>query len=167
MNSVAQLCRTIFFIPVLFVLAMAVSPSAVLAQSATQQSEMMELWRPGEPGQRMRIQGRVTSIDGTPLSDVTVRVRHADSEGLDWSYYQGTAVTNGKGLYQFGSVVPGNSHRLSHVHVYVNHDGYQYLETEFYSKASQDDPNTIFLESATVNDETIKFGRFDIVLLPY
>lgn len=170
MHVVAQFCRSCFSFGAVFVLALLVAPADLQAQTAGQQSETTELWRPGEPGQRMRIRGRVTSIDGTPLPEVSVRVRHSDSEGLDWSYYQGIAVTNSKGAYQFGSVIPGNSHRLSHVHVYVNHDGYRYLETEFYfrddPKAAQDDPNSIILEAATVNNETIMFGRFDIVLLP-
>ena len=170
MNFVAQFCRTFVSFGAVIVLALIVAPADGLAQSSAQQSETTELWRAGEPGQRMRIRGRVTSIDGTPLPNVSVRVRHADSEGLDWSYYQGIAVTNSKGAYQFGSVIPGNSHRLSHVHVYVNHDGYRFLETEFYfkddPKSAKDDPNSIILEAATVNDETIMFGRFDIVLLP-
>lgn len=170
MKFVAQFCRTFFLLVFASAASLTIVPVSVQAQSTAQQSETTELWRPGEPGQRMRIRGRVTSIDGTPLANVPVRVRHADSEGLDWSYYQGIAVTNSKGDYQFGSVVPGNSHRLSHVHVYVNHDGYRYLETEFYfkddPKAAKDDPNSINLEAATVNDETIMFGRFDIMLLP-
>ena len=74
-------------------------------------------------------------------------------------------------MYQFGSVIPGNSHRLSHVHVVVDHEGYQYLDTEFYfrddPKADENHPNSIFLEAGTVNDETMMFGRFDITLIPY
>ena len=169
MNFVAQYCRAIIY----FIITLVVVPGfgVAHAQSDARKQEMLELWSPGEPGQRMRIRGRVTSIDGTPLPDVSVRVRHADSEGLDWSYYQGTAVTNGKGAYQFGSVIPGNSHRLSHVHVYVNHAGYQFLETEFYfkddPKAAKDDPNTIFLEAGTIDEETMMFGRFDIILIPH
>ena len=170
MKNVAQLCRA--FVSFLAVIAAipGLIPLDVQAQSAENKSEMIELWRPGDRGQRMRVRGRVTSIDGTPLANVSVRVRHADSEGLDWSYYLGEAITNSKGVYQFGSVIPGNSHRLSHVHVYVDHDGYQFLETEFYfkddPKAAKDDPNAIFLESGTVNDETMMFGRFDVQLIP-
>ena len=170
MNYVAQYCRASVFFTMALVIGLFSSPEPVLAQSETAKSEMLELWSPGEPGQRMRIRGRVTSIDGTPLPDVAVRFRHADSEGYDFSYYQGTVHTNSKGAYQFGSVIPGNSHRLSHVHVYVIQGGYQYLETEFYfkddPKAAKDDPNAIFLEAGTVNEETMMFGRFDIVLVP-
>ncbi len=170
MNFVARLCRIIVLLAV-FAIGLPVAGSGIAqAQSAQQAPAMTELWSPGESGQRMRIRGRVTSIDGTPLPEVAVRVRHADAEGMNWSYYLGEAFTNTKGIYQFGSVIPGNSHRLSHVHVYVDHNGYEYLETEFYfkqdPKASPDDPNTIFLEEGTVNGETMMFGRFDIVLIP-
>ena len=140
------------------------------AESGSGKPKMVDLWQPGDSGQRMRIRGRVTSIDGSPLANVVIGIRHADSEGLDWSYHQGNVITNEKGLYQFGSVIPGNSHRLSHVHVTVYHDGFEYLDTEFYfkhdPKADEYHPNAIFLEEGTVNDETMMFGRFDITLVP-
>ena len=131
---------------------------------------MLELWQPGDSGQRMRIRGRVTSSDGSPLPFVEIRVRHADSEGQDWSYHHGVVTTNDKGVYQFGSVIPGNSHRLSHVHVYVSHAGYRYLDTEFYfkddPKVTPGNPNAIFLEEGNVGGEKMMFGRYDITLVP-
>ena len=118
----------------------------------------------------MRIRGRVTSTDGSPIPDVAIRVRHADSEGIDWSYHLGELATNERGVYQFGSVIPGNSHRLSHVHIYVSHPDYQYLETEFYfkddPKANPDNPNTIFLEEGNLDGEKMMYGRWDITLTP-
>ncbi len=140
------------------------------AETASAKPKMVDLWQPGDSGQRMRIRGRVTSIDGSPVPYAVIGIRHADSEGLDWSYHQGDVIANEKGLYQFGSVIPGNSHRLSHVHVTVYQDGYEYLDTEFYfkhdPKANEHHPNAIFLEEGTVNDETMMFGRFDIMLVP-
>ncbi len=145
-------------------------PESVHAESADGKPRMVDLWQPGDSGQRMRIRGRVTSIDGSPVPNVVIGIRHADSEGLDWSYHQGDVFANDKGLYQFGSVIPGNSHRLSHVHVTVYQEGYEYLDTEFYFKhdprADETHPNAIFLEEGTVNGETMMFGRFDIMLVP-
>lgn len=133
-------------------------------------SQMLELWSPGDSGQRMRIRGRVTSADGKPLANVRIRFRHADSEGQDRSYHQGELTTNEKGIYQFGSVIPGNSHRLSHVHVYISHPGFHYVDTEFHfkddPKASPDDENAIFLEEGTVDDKKMMYGRWDITLNP-
>ncbi|NCF37834.1 MAG: hypothetical protein GWP56_15885, partial [Gammaproteobacteria bacterium] len=52
----------------------------------------------------------------------------------------------------------------------VDHDGYQYLDTEFYfkddPKADSEHPNAIFLEAGTVEGETMMYGRFDITLIP-
>ena len=139
-------------------------------QDSRDKSQMLELWSPGDSGQRMRIRGRVTNVDGSPLPDVRIRVRHADSEGINRSYYQGEVITNNRGVYQFGSAIPGNSHRLSHVHVYISHPGFQYVDTEFHfkddPKASPDDPNAIFLEAGDVNGEKMMYGRWDITLTP-
>jgi len=145
-------------------------PGPVNGQSSSDRPTLVDLWKPGDGGQRMRIRGRVTSLDGRPVPNVVIRFRHADSEGIDWSYHLGDVIANEKGVYQFGSVIPGNSHRLSHVHVTVDHDGYEYLETEFYfkddPKADEDDPNAIFLEAGTVDGETMMYGRYDITLVP-
>ncbi|MDH3763303.1 MAG: hypothetical protein OEU50_20200 [Gammaproteobacteria bacterium] len=141
------------------------------AQSDSVKPQMVDLWSPGDSGQRMRIRGRVTSLDGTPIPNVVIGIRHADSEGNDWSYHQGAVTANEKGVYQFGSVIPGNSHRLSHVHVTVSHEGFQYLDTEFYfkhdPKAEENHPNAIFLEEGSVDGETLMFGRYNIMLVPH
>lgn len=163
-------CRQISAYLLCLILLGLVLPGTVSAESHNGKPEMVDLWEPGDSGQRMRIRGRVTSIVGRPIPNVVIGFRHADSEGIDWSYHQGEVVANEKGLYQFGSVIPGNSHRLSHVHVTVYHDGYQYLDTEFYfkhdPKADEDDPNAIFLEAGTVDGETMMYGRYDITLIP-
>ena len=157
----------VLFCMILFGLSL---PGPVGAESHDGKPKMVDLWSPGDSGQRMRIRGRVTSIDGRPVPNVEIDIRHADSEGYDWRYHQGRVSANEKGSYQFGSVIPGNSHRLSHVHVTVDHDGYQYLETEFYfkhdPKVDEGNPNAIFLEEGTVDGETMMFGRYDITLIP-
>lgn len=140
------------------------------ADAGQEKSQMLELWTEGDKGQRMRIRGRVTGQDGKPLANVKIRFRHADADGLNRSYHEGELTTNDRGVYQFGSVIPGNNHRLSHVHVYISHPGFQYLETEFYfkedPKANPDDPNAIFLEEGTFNEIIMKYGRWDVTLTP-
>ena len=140
--------------------------------SSTEQgkSQMLELWKSGDSGQRMRIRGRVTNTDGSPIPNVHIRLRHADSEGVNRSYFRGELFTNDRGVYQFGSVIPGNEHRLSHVHVLISHPDYKVLDTEFYfksdPKANPDDPNAIFLEEGNANGEKLMYGRWDITLTP-
>ncbi|MBX2879668.1 MAG: carboxypeptidase regulatory-like domain-containing protein, partial [Granulosicoccus sp.] len=162
---------------IILTLAAAMSSFAVAQDKETnegnpQKQQMLELWKPGDSGQRMRIRGRVTDANGQPLPNVRIRFRHADSEGINRSYHQGELETNERGIYQFGSVIPGNSHRLSHVHVYISHPGFQYLDTEFYfkddPKANADDPNAIFLEEGNSDDNGGKmmYGRWDVALTP-
>ncbi len=134
--------------------------------------KLVDFWRPGDAGQRMNIRGRVTSLDGTPLAGIPISIRQANGDGDYTQRYRTTLLSDAKGRYQFGSVVPGNYYGVKHVHIEVYHDGYEYFDTEILFKG---DPNldgytdaeqAIFLEESTVNGETILFGRFDIVLVP-
>ena len=139
---------------------------------STQKTRLVDFWRPGDAGERMNIRGRVTSLDGTPLPGIQISIRQADGTGEYTDRYRGVLTTDAKGRYQFGTVVPGNYTGARHVHVTVYEPGWEYYDTSILFK---DDPNqqshyqggtAIFLEESTVNGETIKFGRFDIVLTP-
>lgn len=176
-KSIRPVWYALFLLASLFIPALAAAKETQdsnSSQSSTQAEQgkpaMMELWSPGDKGQRMRIRGRVIGEDGKPIPNVKIRFRHADADGINRSYHQGTLETNERGVYQFGSVIPGNNHRLSHVHVYISHPGYRYLETEFYfkedPKANPDDPNSIFLEEGTIDDIKMKYGRWDVTLTP-
>ena len=120
----------------------------------------------------MNIRGRVTSLDGTPLPGIEISIRQADGYGDYTGQHSGVLTTDGKGRYQFGSVVPGNYTGARHVHVTIYQEGWQYFDTSilFKDDPSQEthyqDGTAIFLEESTVNGETILFGRFDIVLTP-
>jgi protocatechuate 3,4-dioxygenase beta subunit len=154
-------------------LVLAQSDGAATGEGAAQKkSKLVELWRPGDVGERMNIRGRVTSIDGTPLAGVRIFLRQADGSG-DYhdERYNTVLESDQKGLYQFGSVVPGNYFGPKHVHLAVNHDGYEYLDTQILFRGDPaidetSEPNAIFLEESTVKGETILFGRFDIRLTP-
>jgi len=149
------------------VVANSESPSA----DADKKSKLIDLWQPGDSGQRMNIRGRVTSIDGTPLSGISIDIRQPDGDG-DWiEQYQTTLTTDAKGRYQFGSVVPESNYcGAPHVRVKVYQDGWQYFDTnivfEGETEVYEEDGTPVFLEESTVKGETIMFGRFDIVLSP-
>ena len=137
-----------------------------------QKPRLVDFWQPGDTGQRMNIRGRVTSLDGTPLAGIPVSIRQANGDGDYTDSYRGTILSDDKGRYQFGSVLPGNYTGARHVHVAVYTDGFEYFDTSILFK---DDPNqdshyeygtAIFLEESTVNGETMLFGQFDIVLTP-
>lgn len=133
---------------------------------------LLDFWRPGDSGQRMNIRGRVTSIDGTPLAGIPISIRQANGDGDYTERYRGTLLSDERGRFQFGSVLPGNYTGARHVHIGVYTEGYEYFDTSILFK---DDPNAeshyangtaIFLEESTVDGETILFGQFDIVLVP-
>src|SRR5210317_270603 len=155
-----------------------VASASTLAQAdastpdADNKSKLIDLWRPGDPGQRMNIRGRVTTLDGTPLPGIFISLRQANGDGDYTENYRTTLETDANGRYQFGSVVPGNYMGAKHVHLTVYQDGFEYFDTSILFKG---DPNldehyengtAIFLEESTVKGETIMFGRFDIVLTP-
>ncbi|MDH3633592.1 MAG: hypothetical protein OES20_02710 [Gammaproteobacteria bacterium] len=142
------------------------------SEEADNKPKLVDLWQPGDTGQRMNIRGRVTSFDGAPLAGIPISIRQANGNGDYTQRYSTTLLSDEKGRYQFGSVVPGNYIGVRHVHIGVYHDGYQYYDSQILFKG---DPNlegytdadqAIFLEESTVNGETILFGRFDIVLVP-
>lgn len=140
--------------------------------AAQEKRKLVDLWQPGDAGQRMNIRGRVTSIDGTPLAGIPIRIRQADGHGDYHEQYRTTLFSDDKGRYQFGSVVPGNYTGARHVHLEVYVDNYEYYDTSILFKGDPGldqhygDGKAIFLEESTVDGETILFGRFDIVLVP-
>lgn len=140
--------------------------------AANKKPKLVDLWQPGDRGQRMNIRGQVTSIDGTPLPGINIFIRQKDGHGDYVAQYQTTLTTDDKGHYQFGSIVPNDLLGANHVHVTVDEAGWQYFSM---SILFEGDPNLedhyeegkpVFLEESTVKGVTIMFGRFDIVLMP-
>jgi protocatechuate 3,4-dioxygenase beta subunit len=136
-------------------------------------ARLIDLWQPGDSGQRMNIRGRVTGPDGAPLAGIEVSVRQPDGDG-DWNQqYSTTLKTDAQGRYQFGSVVPKSRYcgePVVSVSVYQN--GWEYFDTDLVFSENHDtslyygDGEQVFLEESTVGDETIMFGRYDITLSP-
>ena len=158
-------------------LACAAGPAAASSDnpSATNgKSRLVDLWKPGDSGERMNIRGRVTSLDGTPLAGIQVEIRQPDGDGFWTEQYRTTLTTDAKGRYQFGSVVPVSNYCGDpHVEVVVYQNGWEYFDDKlvFEEVMSDDsfyfgDGTPVFLEESSVNGETIKFGRFDIILSP-
>lgn len=147
-------------------------PTQPTDNESAKKPKLVDFWQPGDAGQRMNIRGRVTSLDGTPLSGVGIAIRQADGTGDYTERYSTTLRTDAKGRYQFGSVIPGNYLGLRHVHISVYHEGYQYFDSRILFKGDpildgmSETEDAVFLEESTVNTETIHFGRFDIVLVP-
>ena len=144
--------------------------------TAAEQARMklVDLWQPGDTGERMNIRGRVTSLDGTPLAGIHIEIRQPNGDGQWSEQYRTTLTTDSKGRYQFGSVVPASNYcGEPHVEVVVYENGWEYFDDKivFQDTTSANslyygDGTPIFLEESEVKGETIKYGRFDIVLSP-
>jgi len=142
--------------------------------AAANKPRLVDLWKPGDSGERMNIRGRVTSPDGTPLAGIRVEVSQPDGDGLWTEQYRATLTTDARGRYQFGSVVPVSNYCGDpHVEVVVYQNGWEYYDDKLvFEEVMTDDSfyfgdgTPVFLEDSSVNGETIRFGRYDIVLSP-
>lgn len=132
----------------------------------------LNLWRPGDPGQPLRISGWVRSVDGKPIAGATVYIRQADGTGVYTPDYQGSLTTDEDGSYRFSTVLPGQYYGVKHIHIGAAYEGYEFLETQILFKGDPNlDPTSdskfaIHLEEATVKDRKVLFGRFDMTLKP-
>jgi protocatechuate 3,4-dioxygenase beta subunit len=140
-----HISRIITILAATGVLAVAgLAPGLALATSpveAGSPGDTLNLWRPGDPGQPLRISGWVRSTNGKPIPGATIHIRQADGTGTYTPEYQASLKTGKDGSYRFSTVLPG-----------------QYQDTT--SKYA------IHLEEATVNEKTVLFGRFDMTLRP-
>jgi protocatechuate 3,4-dioxygenase beta subunit len=122
----------------------------------------------------MNIRGRVTSLDGTPLAGIAIEIRQPNGDGLWTEQYRTTLKTDARGRYQFGSVVPASNYcGEPHVEVMVFQDGWKFFDDRIVFQNDAEaghvyygNGTPVFLEESNVEGESIKFGRFDIVLSP-
>ena len=137
------------------------------------ESKGISLWQPGDPGQRLFIDGSVLTPDGQGIADAVLYIRQADGNGIyHEDRYRAVLSTDRDGRYGFGTVLPGQYSSTKHIHVYVQHSNYLPMETQilFMGDSNLDESTQrrrgIFLEDSTVDGETFLYGRFDIVLEP-
>ena len=153
---------------------LALTPGSALGASAADAgpATTLNLWRPGDPGQPIRISGWVRSSKGHPVPGATIFIRQADGTGVYTPEYQASLTTDKDGGYRFSTVLPGQYYGVKHIHIGVAHEGYEYLETEIVFKGDPNlDPESdakraIHMEEATVNNKTVLFGQFDMILRP-
>jgi protocatechuate 3,4-dioxygenase, beta subunit len=102
-------------------------------------SSFAALAGPDEPGQRMRLSGRVLAVDGvTPVEGVVIYAHHTNVEGLyangtlesEWSRrngrLRGWVRTDVDGRYTFDTIKPAPYPDMTmpaHVHLYVKEPG--------------------------------------------
>ena len=136
--------------------------------SASDQIKPINLWQPGDPGQRLYIDGRVTDQQGLPLANVTIHIRQADGNG-DYhpDRYRAKLTTDKQGRYVFGTVLPGQYYGVKHIHITAEHEFFEPLDTEINFKgdpnlSKEQEEQAVFLEQS--GDEGVLYGRFEIKL---
>lgn len=137
------------------------------------------LWRDGDTGQRLRLEGRVIASSGRPVANALVELWHADAlGGVDESRYRCAQRTDSRGRFQINTVYPGHIERARyypifaprHIHISVSHPGHQRLVSLIYFKgderlAGNPYPDlAIVLERARMQDKELLFGQVEIVL---
>jgi len=155
----AALTAALLYVPITSTLSAAGSDSAKL-----------DMWRPGDPGQRLLMRGRVSSDTGQPVANATLYFRQADGAGTYTEQYQGSLQTGADGSYVFGTALPGQYSSTKHIHVVVTHDDYSDVHTEIRFKGDPNleggayDDNAVVTEEATIDGARVLLGEFNIVL---
>ena len=130
----------------------------------------LDMWRPGDEGQRLLIRGRVSSASGQPIANATIHIRQADGTGVYTEQYQGSLQSGPDGSYAFGTIMPGQYTSTKHIHIFVSHDDYSGVSTEIRFKGDPNldggsyDENAIVTEEATVDGKSVLLGEFNIVM---
>lgn len=108
--------------------------------------EIDSLWREGDKGKRLLLQGRVISPEGRPISDALVELWHADAlGGVDESRYRTAQKTKADGTFGVKTVLPGHIEMARdnvifaprHVHVSVSHPDHERLVSLIFFKGDE------------------------------
>lgn len=105
----------------------------------------MTIASPTEPGERLRLEGRVVGADCAPLAGAVLDIWQADKDG---TYYEpnagepyrlrGKLETAADGTWQLDTIRPGNymldatSWRPAHIHFTVSHPRFRSVTTQIY-----------------------------------
>jgi catechol 1,2-dioxygenase len=130
-----------------------------------------DLWRPGDPGERLVLRVRVLNTKGHPVANALVELWHADSLGVVHAdRYRTSLLTGNDGGFEVSTVLPGYIWGPRHVHVVVTHPGYAELVTRIFFKRdplvteSEQPELAIFLEDGLAHGEPTLFGDVELVL---
>jgi protocatechuate 3,4-dioxygenase beta subunit len=133
----------------------------------------------GDPGVRLRVQGRVLDVACQAIGSALLDVWQADDEGAYDTAgfrFRGRLYSAGDGAYLFDTIIPGRylngaMYRPAHIHVKVSAPGYLLLTTQLYFEGDPFNDSDPFLHPSLVmplEDEGGggKRATFDFVLRP-
>jgi catechol 1,2-dioxygenase len=105
--------------------------------------ETADLWRDGDEGERLYLQGRVLDPRGAPLADARVELWHADAAGsVDETRYRATRRSDATGRFAIKTVLPGHipmarynaTFGPRHIHIRVSHPAHPPLVSLIFFK---------------------------------
>ncbi len=139
--------------------------------------ESRNLWREGDPGERLQLRGRVLDIDGDPVADALVELWQADGSGaVTPDRYRTRLRSRVDGSFGVITALPGyiagapGVWGARHIHVRVTHPNYSELISLILFEG---DPQleglpypdlAVFVEQAQVEDREIRFAEVILVL---
>ena len=130
-----------------------------------------ELWRLGDPGDRLILRVRMINTEGVSVANALVELGHADSTGtVHAKRYRAGLSTGEDGSLEVSTVLPGYIWGPRHVHFVVTHPDYPELITRIFFKRdpvveeSGHPDLAIFLEDGLVHGEPTLFGHVELVL---
>ncbi len=131
-----------------------------------------QLWRDGDPGQRLHLRARVVTGDGDPVAGANVRLWQADGAGrYREARYRARLVTDGDGEFSMITAVPGQYRRAKHIHYVVSHPDHRSLTSRILFKGDPhlrpgEETLAIPLEEIRTDDGTVMVGDAELVLEP-
>ena len=133
--------------------------------------ETSQLWRPGDPGERLFLRGRVLDVRGEPVAGALVELWHADANGVvHLERYRAALRTRADGQFEVSTVLPGYIWGPRHIHIVVTDPGHPQLVTRVFfmrdpELAVTGDPElAIVLEDGRRGDERVLLGTIELVL---
>ncbi len=132
-----------------------------------------QLWRPGDPGERLILKLIVRNTAGAPLANTQVEMWQADGDGVVHAdRYRTRLRTAPDGSVTVSTVLPGYIWRARHIHLVLTHPEHQRLITRVLFLgdpllAEMEHPElAIALEEGQSGDASMLFGTAEIVLTP-
>ncbi len=135
------------------------------------------LWREGDPGERLQLRGRVLDIDGDPIADALVELWQADGSGaVKPDRYRTRLRSRADGSFGVITALPGyiagapNVWGARHIHVRITHKDHAELVSLILFEG---DPKleglpyadlAILVEQAQVENRELRFAEVILVL---